>query len=113
TTIFTRCLWSNVESPRSARRLRQSCAIVGGAELVVVVWVEELDCPLVVVEPWVVVEPCVTAPPPSAESSSIDFEYVYNTVAVNPLCNLLRNCICAASRVELPFDVRYSNPTGQ
>jgi hypothetical protein len=34
----------------------------------------------------------VVAPwPPSAESSSIDFEKVYNTDAVNPLCSLRRS----------------------
>src|SRR5580700_1335514 len=50
--------------------------------------------------------------PPMAESSSIDFENVYKTVAVRPLCNLRRNWICPASRVEFPFELRYSNPVG-
>src|ERR1039457_5448316 len=76
-----RCFWSKFEGPRSALRSSQFCAIT------------LFPCPR----------------PPSAALSN-DLERVYCAVAVSPLCSRRRNCICPASRVELPFDVIYAYP---
>ena len=73
----SRCRWSKFESPRSALRSSQFCAITGP------------PCPL----------------PPSA-ASSMALAKVYWSSAVNPLRSRRRNWNCAGSRVELPLEVR-------
>ena len=48
----------------------------------------------------------------AAAASSVAFASVYCAVAVSPLRSRRRSWICPACRVELPFDVRYTNPAG-
>src|ERR1051325_2315914 len=77
------CRWSKFESERSPLTFSQSCAIR--------------------------FPPC---PRPPRLASSIDFENVYWSSAVNPLRRRRRSWKSPACRVELPLDVRYAYPDG-
>src|SRR5580704_1452273 len=69
--------WSNVESPRSARRFSQFCAMLRPLDPALGVDSPDSDGPKLKGLDGVF---CVAAEapwPPKAESSSMDFEYVY------------------------------------
>ena len=51
--------------------------------------------------------------PLNDDALSVALAKVYWPDAVKPLRNRRRSCSCAALRLDVPFDDRYTNPDGQ
>src|SRR5579862_1066476 len=91
-----RCRWSKVDGPRSAARLSQFCATDGLFEFGVVTGAFSAADRRVGVPPpapFKLAPPVVRPAPLNAAASSMDFEYVYWSVAVRPLLRRRRNWI--------------------